>query len=144
MCVLYIAERIVQKELKKREDTLVNCAGFCAGNAIFIAKLYLMSRKTEETLPFEEAIREYEKVNFGGVLEEYRDIVTRIQHNNETIKITEVRQGKHDFELHNKLKDFFKLATLDKYTPTQSFYYLFEYFAFYLHLHTQLGFLECL
>lgn len=59
MSVLYISERVLMKTLQPREDTLVNMSGFCAGNIIFLAKLFMLLRNSAQENPFEQSIKHY-------------------------------------------------------------------------------------
>ena len=104
-----------------------------------MAKIFMLTHVSEggelSRTSFELSIVEFERESYGEELVEFEEILTRMQHNNEILKLVESKVGRYHPEFEVRVRHFLRTLPRGGYASSEIFYLLFEYLACYLHTH---------
>jgi hypothetical protein len=78
-------------------------------------------------------MKQVEIGSFGCLLNSFRDVLLRIQHNNEIIAMMQRKLGRFNPKFESCIQLFFKTAERKKTSCVQCTYYIFEYLAMHIH-----------
>lgn len=139
---LSIFETCLNSIQRKRENSaeIINFLGYSSSSVIFIIKLLFTTHETaftlsERTLKILTSINEFEHESYREELRSPKDILRRMEHNNEIISMLKMRCGKkHGKYCEEFITQMVKTVEQNPYAPFfEISNNIFEFMSFHLH-----------
>ena len=123
LSVIFLALEVLNGDISAaNEGHAVNLIGHAAANTILMAKIFMLTHVTEggelSRTNFEQSIVEFERESYGEELVDFEEILTRMQHNNEILKLVESKVGRYHPEFETRVRHFLRTLPREGYASS--------------------------